>query len=418
MHAALRWIGAVCAWLALAPAAHAASPGANGMIAFDCGGICTVNPDGSGLRKLGAGMKPAWSPDGNRIVFERVTAESDPFADLYAMDADGSNVRQITATSGPDFTPAFSADGSRVVYGTTDTPGVYMSLFSVRADGSDRTPITPPGSIDSVPSWSVDDRLAFQRGVYICGGSIVTSAPDGSGEQTVASGGTPDWAPDGRRILYSGCGEIWSMRDDGTDARALVTDPVGFLSWPVYSPDGMRIAYGWSEVVDGRFELWTAAADGSGARRLPLPAGGVDPDWQPCIAGVTRTCLSVTPVAGGGGPTGGGTPGGGTTTGPQPSAPLPRAARRLRVLGAKGHRLRLRVEVSRPGAQVTATLRRAGRARRLARVKRQLEVGRRVFAIPLARMPRRGAELSLHVRVAAPGARAYRVTRTFTLRRR
>src|SRR4029079_2943240 len=137
MNTALRCIGAVSAWLALAPAAHAALPGANGMIAFDCGGICTVKAHRSGLRKVGVGTKPAWSPDGNRIVFERVTAESDPFSDLYAMDADGSNVRQITATSGPDFTPAFSADGSRVVYGTTDTPGVYMSLFSVRADGSD-----------------------------------------------------------------------------------------------------------------------------------------------------------------------------------------------------------------------------------------------------------------------------------------
>jgi WD40-like Beta Propeller Repeat len=426
MNTALRCIGGVAAWLALAPAAHAALPGANGMIAFDCGGICTVNPDGSGLHKVGAGTKPAWSPDGNRIVFERVTEASDPFSDLYAMDADGSNVTQLTATSGPDFTPAFSADGSRVVYGTTDTPGVYISLFSVRADGSDRKPITPPNSDDSVPSWSGDNRLAFQRGTYICGSSIVTSAPDGSGEQTVAPGGTPDWAPNGQRIVYSGCGEIWSMRDDGSDARALVTDPVGFLAWPVYSPDGTRIAYGWSDVVEGRFELWTAAADGSGAKKLPLPIdGGMDPDWQPCVAGVTRTCVSVTPppATGGGGPTGGGTTGGGTTTGPQgggpvPSAPPRPAARRLRVIGAKGHRLRVRVEVLRPGARLTATLRRAGRKTRLARVRRRLKVGSRVFSVPLARALRRGAKLSLDVRVAAPGARAYRVTRRVTVRRR
>ena len=74
-----RWcIVLVVAWLAMAPVAHAAWGGANGMIVFDCGGICTVNSDGSGLRKVGVGNKPAWSPDGNRIVFERVTEEGTP----------------------------------------------------------------------------------------------------------------------------------------------------------------------------------------------------------------------------------------------------------------------------------------------------------------------------------------------------
>src|SRR3712207_25887 len=109
--------------LAVATPAHAAFPGANGVIAFMCGeesprqyegpyseGICTVRPDGTGLHRLdpdpqrffaspGGDAWPAVSPDGRQIAWTRFVSkpgQSHGQPQLFVMDVDGSNVRQVT----------------------------------------------------------------------------------------------------------------------------------------------------------------------------------------------------------------------------------------------------------------------------------------------------------------------------------
>ena len=81
-----------------------------------------MNPDGTGKVNVTQTpdvdeYSPAWSPDGSQIVFARYTDATfeDPFEDLgldiFVMDADGSNVRQLTAAPGWDSGPAWSSDG-------------------------------------------------------------------------------------------------------------------------------------------------------------------------------------------------------------------------------------------------------------------------------------------------------------------
>ncbi len=78
--------------------------------------IYRANADGSGLRLLtrspGYDAEPTIAPDGT-IVF---TSTRDGDLEIYTMDADGGNVRRLTHTPGYDGGPFFSADGSRIVY--------------------------------------------------------------------------------------------------------------------------------------------------------------------------------------------------------------------------------------------------------------------------------------------------------------
>ena len=103
---------------------------ASGVLAFysDRDGnpeIYSMNADGSGLMRLtndpGFDDSPEISPDGRRIVF--LTARHDPQPrfpnlkyEIYTMDIDGSNVKQLTFELGYDGGAFFSPDGTKLVF--------------------------------------------------------------------------------------------------------------------------------------------------------------------------------------------------------------------------------------------------------------------------------------------------------------
>ncbi len=74
--------------------------------------VFTVRPDGSHLTNVtrlqgGAvnAANPAWSPDGKRIVFVRIPSGPLGYADIFTMNADGSDIRQLTTSTFWDFRP-------------------------------------------------------------------------------------------------------------------------------------------------------------------------------------------------------------------------------------------------------------------------------------------------------------------------
>ncbi|HEY1144157.1 MAG TPA: amidohydrolase family protein [Sphingomicrobium sp.] len=89
-----------------------------------------------------------------------------------------------------------------------------------------------------------------------------------------------DISPDGRSVITDILGDLYVLPVGGGSARR-ITSGMGFDSQPVYSPDGSHIAF----VSDrsGAESLWTARADGSGARRISLGEEDiwVSPEWSP-----------------------------------------------------------------------------------------------------------------------------------------
>ena len=86
----------------------------------------------------------------------------------------------------------------------------------------------------------------------------------------------PVWSPDGARIAYLCCGgfdaSLWVMNADGTGPLRLTSGRAGSPSW---SPDGRTIAY--DDHDDGA--IWVVRPDASGAKRLAADSGG--PSWSP-----------------------------------------------------------------------------------------------------------------------------------------
>jgi Tol biopolymer transport system component len=127
-------------------------------IVYSNAGIILVNADGSGTRVLQYSgtldQLPKWSPNGREIVFTSTRAGA---AHVYLMNADGSNVRQLTgeATS-QDQSPAWSPDGSKIVFercmnGAGPVPWVCNSqwdLFVMNADGSSARNLTNTAEAD------------------------------------------------------------------------------------------------------------------------------------------------------------------------------------------------------------------------------------------------------------------------------
>lgn len=128
--------------------------------------VWLVRPDGSGLHRLsqrrGSEWGPSWSPDGRRVVFARESGRGQ--ADLYVADLATGEERRLTYGSDNDVA-AWSPRGDRIVFERAhdNDVDIRVDLWSIRPDGSGLRDLTPNRGSNTNPVWSPDGRLiAFQ----------------------------------------------------------------------------------------------------------------------------------------------------------------------------------------------------------------------------------------------------------------
>jgi TolB protein len=298
--------------------ADAAFPGKNGKIAFvkesfRSSGIFTINPDGSGQQKIGSGYSPSWSADGQKVVFERFSGESeeDFDQDIFVMDADGTDVRQMTGDEtndeAYDFSPSFSPDGGTIAFvrGTyeesTDTE--TADIFTVDIDSGEVTNLTnTPTTYEGSPVYSPDgSQIAFSMYGSTSSDIFVMNSADGSDQKNLTKTGRideygPDWSPDGSKLIFTSyrfsfgggepneSSEIAVMNPDGTQRKNL-TESAAYEESPTFSPNGRRIVfsrYSFSRAGGESSDIFVMRADGTGGRRLTdTRAFEWQLDWQP-----------------------------------------------------------------------------------------------------------------------------------------
>lgn len=244
--------------------------------------LYTMIPDGSEVNQItdnsASERFPDISPDGTEIVYSQDQ-------NIWVVNADGTNPVQLT-TSGQDFSPVWSPDGSQIMYtSNSDGDGEIMVMD---ADGSAQTKITDNSDVDFGSSWSPDGTQIVFSSDRDGDPEIFVSNADGSSPQKLTDNSDfdvgPTWSPEGSKIGFytnrSGDYQVYSMDTDGNNQQMLA-DASSFdsfvLSW---SPDGSQIVFHTDK--DGNFEIYLVNDDGSSETNLTMnTATDLEPDWSP-----------------------------------------------------------------------------------------------------------------------------------------
>jgi Tol biopolymer transport system component len=259
---------------------------------YACDRIFTMKIDGSDLRRVSTGTGRTtcgyFYPDGKEILFAS-THNASPACpprptyergyvwpiydgyDIYRANADGSNLRALTTTSGYDAEATIAPDG---VIAFTSVRDGDMEIYTMRGDGSDVRRLTHSPGPDGGPFFSWAGRRIAYRGRPLSPGPelddylgllkqhlwrptklelYVMDRDGANARQLTTLGGAsfaPAWHPDGKRLIFASNYKDPKGRDfdiflinlDGT-ALEQVTFNNTFDGFPMFSPDGRHLVF-------------------------------------------------------------------------------------------------------------------------------------------------------------------------------
>jgi Tol biopolymer transport system component len=176
---------------------------------------------------------------GDEFAFSNgISGTLDADSEVFVIGVDGTGLRQLTSNSYCDVYPCYSPDDSKIAF--LSMRSSTLDIYVMNGDGSDEKLLYDSGSHDADINWGSGGRIAFTRN-----------------------------------------SQIWTMKDDGSDARQ-ITNPPKAGQWgnanlpfgdydPRFSPDGGQIAF---ERLDddtsshGNYNLYVIDSTGTGETRL------------------------------------------------------------------------------------------------------------------------------------------------------
>jgi TolB protein len=244
--------------------------------------VFSMDFDGHDLRQMTRtgtlNLSPEWSPDRSNIIF---TSYLNRKPDLWSLDLSTLRTFPISSRPGLNASARYSPDGSRIAL-SLSIKGI-PKIFIITPQGNIIKRLTNGRGNDISPTWSPD-------------GSTIAYVSDGAGTPQIylipAGGGPskrltlrgnynsdPDWSPQGDLVAFTsridGRFQICTMRTDGEDFKVLTNN--GSNQDPAWSPDGRMIAF--TSTRGGKKMIYLM--DARGEIQVPVsPIPGKTPAWS------------------------------------------------------------------------------------------------------------------------------------------
>jgi WD40 repeat protein len=248
--------------------------------------VYVANADGSGARSVTGEMQVnspsvggvTWSPDGTKLMLESFDGLVNR---IYVVGADGSGLHPITDVTADRRTPAWSPDGSLILYQLTLRDGGTFLAVS-NPDGTAERRILASERVDASfrgASWTRDGRIVYFRWA---GGTHVIGIVDLDGHERLLSGKyedsvNPVLSPDDRQVIFGMARGSAIVDIDNPSHRVEIPEGLGECGMS-YSPDGTSLlGLGADCTAEYRIPLANPAA----AKQLPVPSGEIsNATWQ------------------------------------------------------------------------------------------------------------------------------------------
>jgi TolB protein len=255
--------------------------------------------------------------------------------EIWVMDYDGQNQRQVTHLGSISLSPRISPDNSRLAFASLGKEGWAVRMYSLELDRLVAFPAGTAGGANQSPAWSADGtHIAFSSSrsgnpeIWVAdanGGNlhkvtdfkgpnvsptwnprtsaqiawvsgrtglpqIYTMDLDGANVQRLTDGGyavSPSWAPNGQLLAFSWNRKYGPGDPGGDDIHVMdlasksylqVTHESGSNDFPSWAPDGRHIVF--QRTIGSHTEIWSMLADGTQQHQLTRTGNNSMPNWS------------------------------------------------------------------------------------------------------------------------------------------
>ncbi len=236
---------------------------------------------------------PVWLPDGKGIVY---SSNRNGIYQIFVAYLDGREPQQITFGDNNCFVGDIATDGSRILYRAIRE---NSDLWRINSDNGEERQITSGVSLELWQDISPDgSTIAFHSiGTIqeLFNGSLVVQPVEAARAKKVelAVGGfEPKWSPDGNHLAFLRFSDdktiinLWSVSKAGIDLKQITTGGVLFEGYSYLPYNKTQVSdYCWSldgnwlvycSDKSGAWNIWTISADGQQERNI---SNNIDPDW-------------------------------------------------------------------------------------------------------------------------------------------
>jgi TolB protein len=224
-----------------------------------------------------------YGPFGTQIAF---TGKIGRFKDIFVMDLDGENLRQVTTDKGLALAPAWDRTGRTILFTSyrTREPNLYLlDVLTSRTRALTRGSALKIGGAFTADGSRIVSSLTENRDsdlvAYSLNGDLVQRLTPANQAIDVS----PTFSPDGKQMAFcsdrGGRPQIYVMSSDGGAAHRVSFVSSDYCTSPSWAPKGDRLAFVCRG--DGGFQIYLSNTDGSNPIQLTSGGDNEDPDWSP-----------------------------------------------------------------------------------------------------------------------------------------